>query len=68
MKAAMGRRLCPFVKKPMKECFCYHLTSRNIEAAVHICGERYTDCAIFRKHFNEFDSLERLLTATDAQR
>lgn len=41
-------KICPFVANPFKECYCFNLTSRNIEPAIKYCGNGYEKCEIYK--------------------
>ena len=40
--------ICPFVRKPFSNCHCFHMTSRNIDSAIHYCVSNFKTCEIFR--------------------
>ena len=44
-----SKRLCPFIKKPLDDCYCIKLTSQDVEKAVFYCGGHHELCEIFRK-------------------
>ena len=48
MYAEIKNKLCPLVKNPLSDCYCFDLTSKNINPAIHYCGENYTACRIFK--------------------
>jgi len=44
-------RACPFVKKPFPDCYCFNLTSRNIDTAIVYCGNKFKECEIYKNNF-----------------
>ncbi len=46
-------KLCPLVREPQPECFCFNLTSRNAEAAIYYCGGNFAECEIYRSRHGE---------------
>jgi len=40
-------KLCPLVKDPLIECYCFDLNSRTINPAINYCGNNYESCAIY---------------------
>jgi len=48
-----NNHMCPFVKNPLRECYCFNLTSKTINSAIEYCGYNYQRCAIFKKVMKE---------------
>ena len=42
---------CPFVKSPFPDCYCFNLTSRNIDSAISFCGSNFRECEIYKNNF-----------------
>jgi hypothetical protein len=42
---------CPFVKNPFPDCYCFNMTSRNIDTAIVYCGNKFKECAIYKNNF-----------------
>jgi hypothetical protein len=51
MTFQMNHKLCPYVKHPLNDCYCFNLNSRNISPAIHYCSNHYMSCEIFKKEF-----------------
>lgn len=49
MAHQVKRKLCPFVKQPLHNCYCYNLNSKSINPAIYYCGNHYRACEIFIK-------------------
>jgi len=47
--------ICPFVQDPVDTCYCYNLTSRHVNSAIHYCGNHYIDCEIYKKRISGKD-------------
>jgi hypothetical protein len=42
---------CPYVKRPLPDCYCRNLTNSTIPLVIYFCRERYVECPIYRsKH------------------
>jgi hypothetical protein len=51
--------LCPFVKNPLPDCFCFNLTSRDINSAIYYCSEHFEKCEIFKKNCSNKKELHK---------
>lgn len=53
---------CPFIPRPLLQCYCYESNSTNIEAMIRYCGGEYLQCRIYLQnlpsHTNKGDNLE----------
>ena len=61
MAFQIKHKLCPFVKKPLHDCYCFDLNSRNINPAIHYCSNYYESCDIFKKEARHDQIWERVL-------
>jgi len=48
-----GRRICPYVKSPREDCYCFTMSSLKTQAAVYYCGGNYRACEMFRQFTRE---------------
>ena len=44
-----GEGLCPLVRDPLSDCYCYDMNSQKISAAIYYCGGKYEQCEIYRR-------------------
>lgn len=42
--------ICPFVKQPFSYCYCFSLTSKDIDSAIYYCSNNYKVCDIYKKN------------------
>ncbi len=49
MNSHINSKLCPFVKKPFTDCYCFNLTSRDINSAIHYCSSDFKSCDIYKR-------------------
>jgi len=54
-------KLCPLVKDPLIECYCFDLNSRTINPAINYCGNNYESCTIYINRSVSRKSSERIL-------
>lgn len=59
MSCNIKNKLCPLVKNPLNECYCFDLNSKNINSAIRYCSEYYESCEIFKKQLVQGKSYER---------
>lgn len=59
MSYEIKKKLCPLVKKPLSECYCFELNSKNINSAIRYCSECYESCEIYKKQLAQGKSYER---------
>jgi hypothetical protein len=50
MTCKSNKKLCPFVKKPFNDCYCFNMTSKNIYPAIAYCSNNFSNCSIYRKN------------------
>jgi hypothetical protein len=50
-KERMNKTICPFVKEPNKDCYCFKLDSQSIKAVIYYCSKNFEECAIYNKLF-----------------
>lgn len=43
--------VCPIVKNPFADCYCFNLNSRNISPTIKFCGNNFKDCEIYKDNF-----------------
>ncbi len=43
------KNMCPFIKNPDDECYCYRMDSQNIELTVYYCSGNFRECKIYKK-------------------
>ncbi len=55
MNSNIKNRICPFVEKPFEYCYCFNLTSRDIDPAIYYCSKNFEVCEIYKKHFQRTD-------------
>ena len=48
-----SRTMCPFLRDSFEECLCRNMGSMNVLAVIHICGEDFEACEIYRKRRSE---------------
>lgn len=41
---------CPFVKAPLKDCYCSSLNSQVVGQALFYCGDHYAQCEIYKNN------------------
>ncbi len=46
----VNRILCPFVRKPLEECYCASTSSLYTEATIHYCGGNFKKCEIYERN------------------
>jgi hypothetical protein len=44
-----GEGLCPLVRDPLSDCYCYDMNSQKIQYAIYYCSDKYEQCVIFRR-------------------
>jgi hypothetical protein len=54
-------KLCPLVKDPLNECYCFDLNSKTITPAITYCGNNYKSCAIYKNKAVDEKPFERTL-------
>ncbi len=47
-----NNKLCPFVKNPYTYCYCFNMTSKDINSAIHYCGNNFERCEIYKNNFS----------------
>lgn len=45
--------ICPYVKSPREDCYCFSMSSLKTHATVYYCGGNYRACEIFRQFTQE---------------
>lgn len=45
---ATKKRLCPFLNEPFDECYCYKMSSQDIERAIYLCSSNFEVCDIYK--------------------
>ncbi len=40
---------CPFISNPCDECYCFRLTSSNINSLLYYCGKNFKQCDIYKR-------------------
>lgn len=43
--------ICPIVKNPFTDCYCFNLNSRNINPTIKYCGNDFESCEIYKNSF-----------------
>jgi hypothetical protein len=51
--------ICPFVRQPFSYCYCFSLTSKDIDSAIYYCSNNYTVCDIYKKNYSLNDNVQR---------
>ncbi len=51
MNNQINYKLCPFIKKPFNDCYCFNLTSRTINPAIHYCSNNFDKCEIYNNNY-----------------
>jgi hypothetical protein len=46
-----SKKICPLVKDPSDECYCFKLGSQDIEKAVYYCNKNFETCDIYKIKF-----------------
>lgn len=49
MFSQFKKELCPLVKAPLSECYCFDMDSGNINPAIMYCSNDYKSCSIFKQ-------------------
>ena len=44
--------MCGFLDKPFPECYCLHMSSRNIPKILKFCAGEFQSCLIYRHHIH----------------
>ena len=57
MKYQLNNKICPFVKNPFSDCYCFNLNSRNINPAIHYCSNNFEKCEIYQDNLSSADNL-----------
>jgi hypothetical protein len=50
MNFESNNNICPFVKNPFSECYCFNMTSKNIDTAINYCGNKFSKCEIYKNN------------------
>lgn len=45
-------KLCPYIKNPYEDCYCFKMTSQKIRQALYYCQNNYKECETY-KRFSE---------------
>ena len=56
MSSHINNRLCPFVKEPLTDCYCFNLTSRDINSAIQYCSSDFRACDIYKRESERAES------------
>ncbi len=40
-------KICPYLRSPLPECYCAHLSSHNISKIIIYCSSDYISCQIY---------------------
>jgi hypothetical protein len=43
------KSLCPMVRDPVKDCYCYDMNSQKIPAAIYYCSDKFEECVIYQR-------------------
>jgi hypothetical protein len=43
------KRSCPFIRSPLKDCYCIDMNSNKISMAIYYCRNRYEECDIYKR-------------------
>ena len=41
------KSFCPYLKKPVDDCYCVKMSSQDIERAIYFCTKDFKTCEIF---------------------
>ena len=52
---------CPFVTQPLAGCRVQVITGQTIPQILESCGDRYTECPLYKNRLAEGDGLEFIL-------
>ena len=47
---AHEKSVCDFLKDPLPECYCKHLSSRNVPRIVQFCAGDFKLCRVYLDH------------------
>jgi len=47
-KVQTQKKLCPFLNEPFDECYCYKMSSQDIERAIYLCSSHFDLCEIYK--------------------
>lgn len=57
MNYQLNNKICPFVKNPFSDCYCFNLNSRNINPAIHYCSNNFEKCEIYQENLSNTGNL-----------
>jgi hypothetical protein len=43
-----SKKLCPFLREPLEECYCNSMSSQDIEKTIFFCSGGFIRCEIFK--------------------
>ena len=61
-----GTNMCPHVKNPFNDCYCFDLTSRTINPAINYCSGNYLACKRYKKELIDRSSFEKEYGSNEA--
>ncbi|MDD2853579.1 MAG: hypothetical protein PHY09_16965 [Desulfuromonadaceae bacterium] len=42
--------LCPKIRQPHRDCYCYNITSQKILNVLRFCGSNYEKCKMYQSN------------------
>ena len=42
-----SKKICPFLREPLDECYCNSMSSQDIEKSIFFCSGSYKTCEIY---------------------
>ncbi len=61
--------ICPHVKDPHEECYCYEISSQqNIRESLYYCAKRYKECKLYQRFLvKEDEKVPKVLVVDDEE-
>ncbi len=68
MNYCAGRKLCPHVKNPFHDCYCFDLNSRTINSAINYCSSNFQACERYKKEMIDSSSYKDKSAGKEARK
>lgn len=65
MSKTKQKDFCPLVKKPWPACYCFTLSSRDINNAVFYCYRHYRKCDVYIKNIEIYGDSDDFTSVKD---
>ena len=58
MKESEKLSICPFIRKPDKDCYCVNINSSKVISVLDYCGGAFKKCHIYKRLMEKGKSAE----------